>query len=371
MQKTAVVKLGTNALLDTQGNIEESVLVSLAQSVVNARKEGWRIVLVSSGAVGTAKKEFNPEQLGKISAIELAQIRSAVGQPMLMKKYRDVFQKHHIPVAQGLVTRSDFASRERHLAMRNILEKMLHGDILPILNENDFLTPEELDFSDNDQLAGFLAGLLSADVLVLLSNVDGLYTGNPKNPESQKLNVVERITPEILQGISEEKSEHGLGGMRSKIETAHLMGNIGIELVISTSRTPDVLSQILRKEPGVGTRFLPLRGKKQSGIRVWLAAGAAERGSIVVNQCLTAVLKTHPGTSILGVGVLDIVRDFREGDVIRIDSENKEPLGRAVAKLSSSVMQTILASGETRGKVFVHADDLFLFSPEYSEAREK
>ena len=103
--------------------------------------------------------------------------------------------------------------------------------------------------------------------------------------------------------------------------------------------------------------------KKQSGIRVWLAAGAAERGSIVVNQCLTAVLKTHPGTSILGVGVLDIVRDFREGDVIRIDSENKEPLGRAVAKLSSSVMQTILASGETRGKVFVHADDLFLFSP--------
>lgn len=367
MQKTVVVKIGTNALLDEHGNIEESVLTSLAKSIASAREEEWRVVLVSSGSVGAAKKEFDAGRLGKVSATELAQIRSAVGQPMLMKQYRDIFQKHSIPVAQGLVTRSDFSSRERHLSMRNILDKMLRSNILPILNENDFLTPEELDFSDNDQLAGFLAGLLSADLLVLLSNVDGVYSGNPKQPKSKKIDVIERITPEILRFISEEKSEHGLGGMRSKMETAHLMGNIGIELVISTSRTPNVLSRILRGEAGVGTRFLPLRGKKQSGIRVWLAAGATECGNIVVNHCLASVLKTNPGTSILGVGVVAVGKDFEEGSVIRIDAEDGEHLGRAVAKISSAEMSHLLRSGETRGKIFIHADDLFLFSREYSK----
>ncbi len=355
-----VVKIGTNAILTDAGEIDAEVLANLSRGVAELRKSGNYVALVCSGSVGLGRKEFDPNDIGRLTKTELAQIRSAVGQPQLMQRLREEFQKYGIVVAQGLVTRSDFASRDRQLAMRTILEKMLTGDILPVVNENDFLTPEELDFSDNDQVASFIAGMMCADHLILLSNVKGLYTGHPHDPDSKILNVIEEITPEVESYVKSEKSEFGLGGMQSKINSAKVMNQVGIEMVLASSRDADILQKIVGGE-NVGTRFVPSQTKKKAGIRVWLAAGAAEFGSITIDAPLEKILhEKRSGVSILGVGVQDVEGNFDEGNAIAILSESDNQIGRGVAKVSAHEMRRSMMAGDTKGKIFVHADSMYL-----------
>ncbi len=360
MKKIVVIKLGTNAILDGNGDVDNIVLKNLAKGVFELREQGFDVVIVSSGAVAAARSEFDSQKIKQISKTELTQIRSAVGQPRLMKQFRHIFKNYNIPVAQGLVTRSDFADRSRQLSMRNIIHKMLSGGILPIMNENDFLTPEELDFSDNDQLAGFIAGMLQADKLIILSNVSGLFSCHPESPGAQKIDVVSEITPEIEQCVSQKRSTHGLGGMQSKIDTARVLSQLGIEMVLAGSREEDILQKIFREEP-VGTHFVTSRTKKQSGIRVWLASGASTKGRIFLNCPLEKIFHNKKtGVSLLGVGIRMVKGDFHAGDAIDIISEKGGSVGRGVAKISSQEMKLILQSDDIRGKVFVHADSLFL-----------
>jgi glutamate 5-kinase len=355
-----VVKLGTNALLTDQGEIDLAVLNNIAGGIAALRAQGQAVAMVSSGAVGLGRKEFDADKIGRAAKLELAQIRSAVGQPLLMARFREAFAPYGIPVAQGLVTRADFASRDRQLAMREILIKMFAAGILPILNENDFLTPEELDFSDNDQVASFVAGMLSADRLILLSNVEGLYTGSPDRSDAKKLDTVEGVTPEIEAYVTGDKSSFGMGGMASKLKAAKTMNQLGIEMVLASSRTPDILQKISAGETA-GTRFLPQRQSKHAGLRVWLAAGAAEHGKIIIDQRLSALLATkHSGVSILAVGIKKIFGDFKAGEVIGIFADGKTRLGRGLAKISAEALRATLAQGDTKGKIFVHADQLFL-----------
>jgi len=360
MNKTIVVKIGTSAILNAKGDIDAAVVKNLAKGISDLQKMDICIVLVSSGAVGAAQKEFDAGSIGQISKIELAQIRSAVGQPRLMKYFRDAFTSFGIPVAQGLVTRADFADRSRQLSMRNIILKMFRGGILPIVNENDFLTPEELDFSDNDQLAGFFAGMLQADSLIILSDVSGLHSCHPDEPGSEIIHSVSQITDEIEKCVSKKKSKGGLGGMRSKIETAKIMSQLGIEMILANSREENILQKI-QSGKNVGTRFLTKHGKKKSGIRVWLAAGASEKGNITLDCPLEKIFREKKsGVSILGVGIKKVSGNFSACDAIGLLSENAEHIGRGAAKISADEMRACLKKGDTKGKVFVHADSLFL-----------
>lgn len=354
---TIVVKIGTNAILNASGDVDIEVVQNIAEDISILQQQGEKVVLISSGAVGAAHKERKKEDFGKVGDTEFKQILSAIGQPRLMKTFRDECKRYNIPVAQGLVTRSDFASRERQLSMRNILEKMLQGGVLPILNENDFLTPEELDFSDNDQLASFVAGMLGADRLILLSNVNGLYSCDPKDPGSQKFDEITEITPEIEQCVLTEKSSHGLGGMQSKINVAKILSQLGIEMVLGNSREKNILQKIEAGE-NVGTTFLPLCSKKKSGIRVWLAAGAAECGKLTLDCPIEKIFREKKsGTSLLGVGVQSLEGNFEEGDAIGIYSESGEHIGAGAAKISSQEMKKNIGK---KGVIFVHADSLFL-----------
>jgi glutamate 5-kinase len=361
LTKTFVVKIGTNAIVNDLGGVDSAVLKNLSAGIIAMRGVGHNVLLVSSGAVASGKNEFDANVFGKISRVELSQIRSAVGQPRLMKTFRDEFKKYNIPVAQGLVTRADFASRSRQLAMRNILEKMFVAGILPIMNENDFLTPEELDFSDNDQLAAFFAGMLQAESLVILSNISGLFTAHPEEKGAKKIDTVSAITPDIESYVSDKKSSGGMGGMKSKIETAKMLGKLGIEMTLANSREENVLQKILEKK-SVGTHFLAERSKKESGVRVWLAAGAHEKGSITLDCPLENFFKEKKsGISILGVGVKNIVGDFLEHDCIGLFSESGKKIGRGMAKISAEKMKNSLQNGDTKGVIFVHADEVFLF----------
>lgn len=355
--KIWVVKIGTNAIIDDDGNFDVRVAKNIACNIAFLRSQNIFTVLVSSGAVGSARSRIDFCGFGKMSRIEATQIKSAIGQPILMQKYAEIFEKTGLVVAQGLLTRLDFATRSRHLAVKNILEKMLGLGIVPILNENDFLTPEELDFSDNDQLASFVSGLLSAEKLILLSNIDGLFTAHPKNPNARKIDEITEITPETESFLSSEKSENGTGGIFSKISAAKLIGKLGIEMILANSRTENILQKIF-SEKGIGTRFLPARDKKASGKRVFLASGAEEFGKITLDCPLENFLKTKKeGISLLAVGIREVSGNFQKGDPIGVFSESGEKIGAGIARLCAEEMRE--KKGE-KGEIFVHADELFL-----------
>lgn len=361
MQNVTVVKIGTHAIIDQNGDVDLEVIENLAVDIEKIRAGGKHILLVTSGAVGAGHSSVDRQDFGRISQMEFAQIQSSVGQPLLMKCFKNIFEKHDINIAQGLITRSDFANRERQIAMKSILEKMLLGGVLPVLNENDFLTPEELDFSDNDQLASFVAGMLQADMLVMLSNVDGLFTKDPKYTDSKRVEIVRDITEEIEGYVSEKKSEHGLGGMASKIEAAKLLNKLGIDMVLANSREENVLQKIF-DEGKVGTKFLAESDNKKSSIRTWLAAGAAEHGSVILDCPATKIFgEKKYGTSILGVGVARVDGEFEAGLPIAVVGDSGKQLGRGVAKISATDMKKLVKSSNLKGKIFVHADGLFLF----------
>jgi len=354
--KLWVVKIGTNAILDAAGNFDAAVAKNLARGISFLKSQKIATILVSSGAVGAAKNLLNFCEWGKLKKIEAAQIKSAVGQPILLKKYAKIFRGENLVVAQCLLTRADFASRDRYRAVKNIFQKMIALGVVPIVNENDFLTPEELDFSDNDQLATFVAGLLSAEKMILLSNVDGFFSENPKNPTAKKFDEIAEILPAHEKCVAAEKSKNGLGGMASKLAAAKIAAKLGTEMILGNSRAENILQKIFRGDK-IGTKFLPTAKKRASEKRVFLAAGAHERGKIVLDCPLENFLKKKKtGVSILGVGVKKIFGDFEKGDPVGIFSEKNKKLGAGLAKISAEKMR------ENRGKkgeIFFHADEIF------------
>lgn len=358
-----VVKIGTQAILNEVGSVDIDVLENIARGIHELRRKGKHVILVASGAVGAARNLVSKDSFtNRILDIELAQIRSSIGQPLLMRNFKDVFDEYEIIVAQGLLTRTDFANRERQIAVRNILEKMLGAGVLPIINENDFLTPEELDFSDNDQLASFIAGMLGAEKLIVLTNVDGLFDGDPQNEHTKKVDEVYEIDSQIEGYISKKISRYGLGGMTSKIVAAKLSRKLGITMVLANSREKDVLQKIYTSSTNTGTIFIAPRDSKQSGTRTWLAAGAAEQGSIKLDCSVDKIFKNgSSGTSILGVGVGSVTGTFNSGDVISVMEITGAQVGRGIAKISSGEMRELITNRNVGGKVFIHTNSLYIF----------
>ena len=218
------------------------------------------------------------------------------------------------------MTRSDFVDRKRQISMQDIFQKMLSVGVVPIINENDFLTPEEFDFSDNDQLATFVAGMMKADALVLLSNVDGLYDGDPSDHHSAVVSEVHDIC-EAQSYVQTKKSSYGLGGMQSKINAARTLQKLGIEMHLCASHRRDVLTNVLLDKKSLGTRFVPYQKAKPNGIKIWLAAGAHTCGKIIIDDGLVSLLrKSQQAMSVLSVGIVDVIGDFTEGDAVAICS---------------------------------------------------
>lgn len=345
-----VVKIGTNALLNEKGDIDTGVFSQLSEEISLLKKSGKKIVLVSSGSIGAAQRLYNTRNLKGAKPLERKQIQSSIGQPCLMQYYQSSFEKYDIPVAQCLVTRSDFAIRHRQVDMKRILELMLEGGILPIVNENDFLTPEELDFSDNDQLATFLAGMLGAQKLILLSNIDGLFDRNPKEKGAKKISSVSRITPEIESYVCTEKSNQGLGGMASKIQAAKILSALGIEMILGNSRQKGILLETEKW----GTQFLAEENREKAGIKVWLLAGAYEKGALIVDNPLKQRLqKGSLKISLLGVGITEVQGNFEEGDVLGIFGTEGKRIGKGIARMNSQDMKENCGK---KGSIFIHAD---------------
>ena len=275
---------------------------------------GRRVALVSSGAVGAGlgrlKLSKRPDNLPQLQAA------AAIGQSYLIRAYDEHFRRHGRHAAQLLLTAEDFDSRVRYLNMRNTLTALFEWHAVPVINENDTISVDEIKFGDNDRLAAMVANLLQAELLVILSVVDGLYECDPGDDQTaQPISLVKSIDEDILGLAGDTRSSLGTGGMNSKLRAASLVTRAGGSVIIASGRNPEPLTRILRGDP-VGTLFLA-RGRAQRARGRWIGLTARPRGHFVVDDGARKALESGK-TSLLAIGVVDVVGEFGKGDVVGI-----------------------------------------------------
>lgn len=336
-----VVKVGTSGITTSDGNLDVEEMQRLASQIAAVAKQGDKVVLVTSGAVAAGIAELGIPP--KPNDVVFQQAAAATGQSVLMAKYRELFKAHELKVAQILLTAEDLSNRASYVHLCNVFNMLLKTGVVPIINENDVVSVAELrqkegykiNFSDNDILSVLLAGAIGADLTIILSDVDGLYTADPQEPGAQLIKTVEAITPELKSSLT-GKSKQGRGGIQSKIKAAEIATSCGIPVVIANSRREDVIVDVLAGKD-VGTYFKPQ--KPMSAVKRWIAYGAAVKGEIYVNEgAKRAILE---GSSLLPVGITRVVGHFNVGDVVSIMDEDSEEFARGNPNFSSGELNLI------------------------------
>jgi len=340
-QRLVVVKVGTSGITTSDGKLDEREMIKLTSQIATATKPGDKIVLVTSGAVAAGIAELGIPPKPKDVAFQ--QAAAATGQSVLMAKYRELFKKHDLKVAQILLTAEDLSNRASYVHTCDVLSLLLKIGVVPIINENDVTSVDELmrtegykvNFSDNDILSVLVAGALCADLVIILSDVDGLYTADPSQAGAKLIKTVDEITAELKTSLN-GKSKLGRGGIQSKIKAAEIATSCGIPVVIANSRRENVVLDILAGKD-VGTYFKPQ--SRMPAVKRWIAYGAAVKGTIQVNEgAKKAILK---GSSLLPVGVTKVKGIFDVGDVVSLEDENNIEFARGNPNYNSTQLNLI------------------------------
>jgi glutamate 5-kinase len=317
--KKIVLKIGTSSLSNEDGSFNRRLTEDIARQVAHLRKLGKTVIIVSSGAIGIGVIELNMPSRPR--EIPLRQAAAAVGQNILMQEWMMAFKKHDLKVAQILLTYEAFSNRMTYLNLRNSISALLEAGVVPIINENDPICVHEIEatFGDNDKLSAMVASKVEAQLLILLSDIDGLYNKNPKKSEDAELiSTVEKITPEIESYGGSPTSSKGVGGMRTKIEAAKITSMAGCHMVIANSAVDDVVIKVTMGD-NIGTLFLARNGKYKNRTR-WIILSKASGKLIVDNGAKDAVKK---GMGLLPSGIMEVVGTFDRGDIIEIENEGK------------------------------------------------
>jgi len=350
-----VVKIGSNVLTQDNGLPDLSRMGQLVGQIVQLKSQGLEVIVVSSGAVAAGRSLITlPAQA---DAVRSRQLLAAVGQVKLLSTYAELLAKHGLLCAQVLVTKEDFRDRQHYLNMRNCFQELLQQQVIPIVNENDVISVTELMFTDNDELASLIAAQLDADALIILTNVDGIFTGDPRLPESELIREIAPSDKGFDTFITAQRSQFGRGGMLTKCHMAHKVAKLGISVHIANGKTTDILPAVLA-ETAVNTWFRP--SKTASGKKKWLAhAHSAVKATVQINAGARTALST-PGkaVSLLPVGVLGIKGVFQKGDIVQITDEAGQPLGLGIAEYGAEKAQERL--GQQHQRPLVHYDYLFL-----------
>ena len=335
--KLVVIKVGTRSLTKEDGSLDIVEVKRLVDDIAKIIQQGNKVILVTSGAIASGIAELgvrpNPKD------IIFRQACAAAGQSILMSHYREFFRHHGLKVAQVLLTENDLSNRISYIHTCNVLDRLLQIGVVPIINENDVTSVNEIipvmkgykvNFSDNSILSALIANAVEANLVIILTTVDGLYSSNPEKPESKLIPVVEKITPEI-RNATEGKSRLGRGGMKTTLEAAEIAMRSGIPLIIANSRRPNILFDILDGK-NVGTLFMP-DSKGLPGIKRWIGYGAGVKGQILVNEgARNAILK---GASLLAVGIEAVSGQFQVGDVVSLVRTEGDEFGRGTANYTS------------------------------------
>ena len=342
--KRIVIKLGTNVLRNDEGEVAVSRIYSFVEDISKLVKQGKEVIVVTSGAVGLGKKKL---ELSSTDGDGLKQACAAVGQSRLMSYYESGFANFSIPVAQILLTEDDFSLRHRYLSLRTTLHKLLELGVVPIINQNDTVSTIELNdilagmqvsFSDNDKLSALVASELDADLLILLSDIDGLYTANPKlDSNAEFIDEVECVSDDILN-LGTGASDGGRGGMKTKLEAAKLVTRFGGKALIANGKIPYIINKIFAGEP-LGTMFIPTE-ENLSGKKRWIGYATNVIGKLVVNDgAKSAILDKC--TSLLPIGIIEVINDFNQGEVVSIYDESGNEFARGIVNYSSEECKKI------------------------------
>lgn len=367
--KRIVVKVGTSTITYPNCSRNFTRIDHLARELADLHNRGKEIILVSSAAVAVGVERLGLKE--KPKTIPGKQAAAAVGQGILMHTYEKIFGEYGQVVAQVLLTRTEMLDRHRYTNSRNTFMELFRQNVIPIVNENDVVALDDLKIGDNDNMSALVAGIVDADLVIILSDVDGLYTANPAKVEDAKLiSEVYEITPEIEGIAGDAGSGFGTGGMCTKVQAAKAANSSGINLVIASGSEKEAVTRIVNGE-NLGTLFVSAESRLKFRKR-WLAFGARIAGSIVVDKGCVAALKKEGSCSILPAGIVNVEGDFEPGSTISVKDENNYEIARGLSRYSSEELAKIKGCNsreipEVLGEnipefdsVAVHRDDLVL-----------
>ncbi len=374
-----VVKLGTHLLTGGGSHLDQEVMADLARQIAYLHGQGAEIVIVSSGAIAAGRHKLGLQK--NIKGIPFKQVLASVGQSRLMNTYERLFEKHNITVAQALLTKSDIADRAGYLNARNTLLALMELKVIGIVNENDVISIDEIKeakFGDNDNLSAMVANLVDADMLMILTDIGGLYTADPHiDPAARLVPVVSKIDADIKKMVANTVNKAGTGGMITKIEAARVATASGVRVVITSGRERDVIIRLAAGE-AIGTHFIPTGTNLESRQR-WMVSGLCTRGKLVIDSGAALALKKQ-NRSLLAAGIETAEGKFGRGDIVAIYDKEGTQIGCGITNYSSSDIGVIKGAQSNKigellsfdyGPEVVHRNNLALLEREGPSAHRQ
>lgn len=364
--KRIIIKVGSSSLVNKDLSINKPMIINIMGSFKKLTEKGIGVALVSSGAIASGMHELNMKK--KPTAMSLKQACAAIGQAKLMEAYNEAAEIYGLKTGQILVNHDDFQIRKRMTYLSNTLDSMFDNNIIPIINENDALSVDEIKVGDNDTLASLISPMINADLLILFSDIDGLYDKNPKLYDDAKLiPIVKNIDYNIISMAGDKTSNVGTGGMITKINAAISATSVGINMIICNSNKIERLCDIVAGED-IGTLFLPQENKIPSRMH-WMIYNTNPEGIIIIDDRLVNKLKEKK-SSILPIGIVDVEGEFLKDSVVYIVDKNRQIVAKGKTRFSSFEIKMVLGKDTKQMKEIlkyegkpeiIHADDLVVF----------
>jgi len=349
------VKVGSNVITQKDGSLNVSRILRIVEDISVLSKQGKKVILVTSGAVAAGRSEVVPSK--RTNIVGAKQIWASIGQVKLMANYQFLFGKYGMQVGQLLATKESFMDRRHYLNMKNCITAMLDSNVLPILNENDSISIDELMFTDNDELSGLISAMMDCHTLFLLTNVDGIYNSEPNSPGAELIREVYPDSHNVSGGISAIKSGFGRGGMLSKYSTARKISNLGIDVYIANGNRDSIITDIIRGRDVPFTHFHASVNKK-SGVKKWLNhSDTFAKGAVFINNGAKAAILSEKA-SLLFIGITGVEGYFQSGDIVRVLDEEGKYIGLGQTKFDSE--KTTKLIGQKHSKPFIHCDFLVI-----------
>lgn len=356
LPRRIAVKIGSNVLTRPDGHLDVTRVSSLVDQIAALRSKGIEVIVISSGAVASGRGELTVTK--RLDTVSARQLYSAVGQAKLINRYFELFREHGLSCGQVLTMKENFSDRQHYLNQKNCFEVMLANDVIPIVNENDTVSVTELMFTDNDELSGLIAAMMNVDRLIILSNIDGIYDGDPADPSSH---VIAEIGPDddISKYIRHTKSTAGRGGMTTKYNIARRTASDGIAVTIANGRRDGILVDLLTGKNEPSTTFLAA-AESPSSVKTWIGHSEGfAKGEIHVNKGAADAILNHPGTSLLPIGVVKVMGQFEKDDIVRV--VNPEGQVIALGRVGCNSAKATESAGK-RGsrRPLIHTDYIYI-----------
>jgi len=350
------IKVGSNVITQPDGSLNDGRILRIVEDIAILYKQGIEVVLISSGAVAAGRSEVSPSK--KTDIVASKQIWAAIGQVKLMSSYQFLFGKYNIHAGQLLATKESFRDRRHYLNMKNCISAMLENHVLPIVNENDTVSINELMFTDNDELSGLISSMMDCKSLIILSNVDGVFTGIPGHEGTRLISKIDQKSEDLDKYISTVKSGFGRGGMFTKCSIARKISAHGVDVFIANGTRDSIITDIVRGKDVPYTHFVA-SSKKETGVKKWLShSDTFATGSVVINNGAKEALLDEKATSLLMIGIIKVNGFFKSGDIVSIIDEEGNVMGIGKSQFDSK--KTEQNMGKKLNKPFIHYDYLLI-----------